>query len=114
VKKLPPIHGLLREAKLKELQASREADASRSQAKCPRMAHEAGESADRLAKAAGQLREFAAEDVDIITQLEAIITFAGLKTHGSEPRTRAMRKIEEASMILRREIGDAPQVPSAE
>lgn len=106
MKKLPPIHGLLREARRKELQAAREATESRSQTKCPRLAHDLGVSAEKLSVEAGQLRSYVAENADIVLQIEAICDFIGTAPRTSAYRTIALRHLEDAAMRLRREIGD--------
>ena len=108
MKTLPPIHGLLREAARRRLQASSEATASRSQTKNPRLAHEAGVEAERLAVQAGEIDAMAGEDADMIVQLSCVTDFLKASQFPSALRTLALRKIEEAEMILRREIGDQP------
>jgi hypothetical protein len=108
MKKLPPIHGLLREAKRKELQATREATESRSQKKCPRTAHDLGVSAEKLAVEAAGIRSYCAETADIILQIEAVCDFIGTAPRTSAHRTIALRHLEDAAMRLRRELGDEP------
>ena len=91
---------------MKELQASREADASRSQTRCPRAAHEAGLNADRHAKDAGKLREMASETSDLILQINTTAIFLRVSKNTSALRTIALRALEKAEDALRREIGD--------
>lgn len=106
MKKLPPIHGLLREARRKELQAAREATESRSQKKDPRMAHDLAESAERNSVEAAEIRSYAAENADLIIQVEAICQFIQTAPRSSAHRTLALRDLESAAMRLRRELGD--------
>lgn len=108
MKTLPPIHGLLHQMRVNRRQAAREAIAAKSQTKCPRTAHESGEMADRMAKEADALEKWAEEDVDLCVQLNATGDFLRFSKNTSPLRTLALRKIEEAEMILRREIGDDP------
>jgi hypothetical protein len=109
MKKLPPIHGLLAEAGEKRLQASREATAARSQTKCPRTAHECGVMAERYAVEAETLLEAAEQDRDMVVQLNALANFIRASKYNTALRALALRKIEDAEMILRREIGDEPK-----
>jgi hypothetical protein len=111
MKKLPSIHGLLLEAEARRVQATREAVAARSQTKDPRMAHEAGVEAERLAVQAGRLDEAAEQDADMVIQLNAIANFLRASKCETAFRALALRKIEDAEMILRREIGDFPENP---
>jgi hypothetical protein len=108
MKKPPPIKGLLAEIEDLRTYAVREAVASRSEKKCPRAAHEAAVNADRAASKADALEKWAEEDADLITQLHATASFIRLSPNNSALRALALRKIEDAEMILRREIGDAP------
>jgi len=108
MKKLPPIKGLLQEIEDLRTYAVREAVAARSQSKDPRDAYEAGENADRAAKKADALEKWAQEDADLITQIHATANYLRISKHTSPLRALALRKIEDAEMILRREIGDAP------
>lgn len=111
MKKLPIIKGLLCDIEDLRTYAVREAVAARSQTKDPRDAYEAGENADRAAKKADVLELFAEEDADIIKQLNATASFIRLSKHNSALRTLALRKIEDAEMIIRRELGDDPHRP---
>ena len=108
MKKLPPIKGLLAEIEELRAYAVREAVSARSERKDPRLAHEAAENADRAAAKADALGKWAEEDSDIITQLHTTAGFLRLSPHNSALRALALRKIEDAEMILRRELGDAP------
>lgn len=108
MKKLPPITGLLAEIADLRTYAVREAVAARAEKKCPRIAHEAGENASRATAKADALEKWAEEDSDIITQLHATASFIRLSSSTSPLRSLALRKIEDAEMILRRELGDAP------
>ncbi len=108
MKTLPPITGLLAEIRALRRLAVREATAARSNRKCPREAHEAGVSADKLAERADGLEVWAGEDADIVAQLHATADFLRISKHTSPLRALALRKIEDAEMILRREIGDDP------
>ena len=109
MKKLPLIHGLLTEIEDRRTYAVREAVAARSEKKCPRAAHEAGENASRAADKADALEKWAEEDADLITQLHATASFIRISKNTSPLRALALRKIEDAEMILRREIGDLPE-----
>lgn len=106
MKKLPPIKGLLSEIEDLRTLAVREAVAARSQTKDPRDAYEAGENADRCAARADALEVWAAEDADLIIQINATAAFVRNSKHSSALRALALRKLEDAEMILRREIGD--------
>lgn len=108
MKKLPPITGLLAEIRTTRRQAVREATAARAERKDPRIAHECGVNADTLAVRADGLEAWVSEDADIITQLHATADFLRISKHTSPLRALALRKIEDAEMILRREIGDDP------
>lgn len=108
MKKLPPIHGLLRAAALKRAEAMRKADASMARNACPREAHENRDDADRCAVEAGQFDTIAAEDIDVIIQIETTAEFLRASKNQSALRTLALRKLEEAAGHLRREVGDTP------
>ena len=108
MKTLPPIIGLLHQVRVNRRQAARDAIEARSERKCPRAAHEAGENADRLAKKADALGKWAEEDVDLCKQLSTTADFLRYSPNTSALRALALRKIEDAEMILRREIGDDP------
>jgi hypothetical protein len=108
MKKLPPITGLLAEIRTNRRDAARQATIARNERSCPREAHDCAERADKLAERADGLEVWASEDGDIITQLNATADFLRISKHTSPLRALALRKIEDAEMILRREIGDDP------
>lgn len=106
MKKLPPIPGLLLEAAQREKWAEDGEKRSRSTTGDPRSNHEAGESAVRYAREARNMREAAAGNVEVIYDLSKLITYLKASPHQSPQRTLAMRKLEAAEDILRREVGD--------
>lgn len=108
MKKLPTIAGLLIAASLKSQEAERKFALARRRSGCPREKHDAAEEAPRCQNEAARLTAMAQEDAEIITQLAATADFLRLSKHQSAFRTLALRKLEDAEMILRREIGDEP------
>lgn len=108
MKKLPIITGLLIAALLKRKEAERKAVIGRRRGGCPQESHDNAEDAVRCANDAARLEAHATENADMITQIETIITFLKISKHTSADRTLAMRELESASMMLRREIGDLP------
>ena len=108
MKKLPPIHGLLCAAAALRLQAERDEVARDSNSNGPRHRHDSGASAIGNRNKAAACDAAAVENVDMIFALNTVGDFLRLSKHGSALRTLALRKIEEAEMTLRREIGDAP------
>lgn len=106
--KIPSIKGLLHSIAVAKARAARYGVEAAARHKCPREAHEAGESAERCALEAVKLEKMLAEDVDMIFQIHTICEFIELQKVKTPHRQLALRALENAEMHLRREIGDEP------
>lgn len=73
------------------------------------MAHEAEIDAKSQTKKAAALDEKAAELVGLVREIEELISFLTSTRCTSPHITLAKRALEDASMRLRREIGDSPE-----
>lgn len=74
----------------------------------PRDAHRYAERADRHAAEADQLMAQVDDNAQVVEGIEHLIHYLTNSTIQSPSRTLAMRELENASMRLRRECGDAP------
>lgn len=91
-----------------KLRASRYATESRSQSKDPRTAHEAGLSAERCALEVKKLEKHLSENVEMVVQITLISEFIEISESKSPLRALAFSHLQDAAMLLRREIGDEP------
>jgi hypothetical protein len=101
---LPAISGLYAIAASKQRQA---ADlAAGAQGRCtPVEVFEMEAKAKALAKEAAQHTEHATSNEQLVLNIEQLIHYLVLSPHKSAERTLALRKLEAASGILRRENG---------
>lgn len=76
----------------------------------PHIAHECQQAALRMDKEAESAEAHAKGNQDIILNIETLIHYLIHSPHNSAHRTLALRHLEDASMRLRREIGDPPSV----
>ncbi len=100
--------GLLYKAAQLREQAERDEVVKRSQRKCPRIAHEAGDSAIRNRRQADVCEKVAGELVDLVARIEEICECLPPDDKLGAHVILARRDLENASMRLQREIGDAP------
>lgn len=104
--KLPTIKGLIHAIAATKARAVQFAKESRSQTMDPRSAHEAEQSAERCAVEVQNFEKLLVEDADMILQIHTICEFIELNPQKTPHRQLALRKLEEAEMHLRLEIGD--------
>jgi hypothetical protein len=76
---------------------------------CPRIAHEANADAEQLEAESVRLEGLARSSEALIPSIELLIHDMATSSHQSPDRTLARRSLEEASMRLRRELGDKPE-----
>lgn len=72
----------------------------------PRVAYEAEVSAKDAESRAEELEAHAKGNQDMILNIESLIHYLNHSPHKSADRTIATRHLEDASMRLRRELGD--------
>lgn len=76
---------------------------------CPRIAYDAEMDAKKLEEEATTLEGHAKSDWELIQNIEMLINYLVHSPYTSAHRTLALRSLEEASMRLRRELGDKTQ-----
>lgn len=76
---------------------------------CPHEAYDAELDAKRLEAEADRLRAHARDNERMIPNIEMLIHDLNQSPHKSAARTLALRDLEQASMRLRRELGDNPE-----
>ena len=106
---LPATAGLLHLAAVKRDQAAWCRTHAKATKSDPRMAHENEVRAAELTAEADQLAGHAKGNAELILNIETLIHYLNHSPINSADRVLALRHLEDASMRLRREIGDAPQ-----
>lgn len=105
---LPPIAGLLKLSAAKADQAGWCMNHARSEKSDPRLAHESEVQAQKLTTEAQAALDHARGNAEMILNIETLIHYLEHSPIKSAGRTLALRHLEDASMRLRREIGDEP------
>lgn len=103
---LPGIAGLKRQAAQMREQAGWCATSERKASKDPHEAYDAGVRSAELLKKAEAAEAHARDNAAVVLCIDTILLGLNNSEIKSAYRTRALQKLEEASMILRREIGD--------
>ncbi len=103
---LQPIPGLLRAVKQLREQAQWNREKAKATTTDPRIAHEADMAAAEDEKRANKAEAQARSNVALVNNIELLVHDLRTSSLQSAERTLAMRDLENASMRLRRELGD--------
>lgn len=105
------IHGLYMQLSKARAELGRATHRAADQDLSPQDQHDAQVAVPRLREEVADLGHSIHENQQVIEDIEALIRHLELSSHRNARRTLAVRKLEAASDILRRELGDHPTDP---